>query len=207
MRPSHPPRQLLLDFDGVLATYSRPIRLARLADHAGCSAERVHQALFVSGLETAYDGGQIDTVEYLDRLGHALGARIDEATWLSARVGACRPVAAVVDGALRLARRMRVAVLTNNGPLMAHAIERIVPELFPALAGRVFCSGQFGGRKPEREVYLRTLAALGEGPRETRFVDDLFVNVRGARAAGLWADTARDPRAFRRVLARHHLTP
>lgn len=205
MMPMQPPRTLLLDFDGVLARYSRPDRMRHLADHAGCSPGQVHAALFGSGLETAYDGGGIDTVAYLARLGEAIGRPVDEATWIAARIAACRPFAEVVDHAARLAQRMQVAILTNNGPLMARAIERIVPGLARSLDGRVFCSGQFGGRKPQREVYLRALDALGAQPRHTLFIDDLFTNVRGARAAGLWADTSRDPRAFRRVLARHRL--
>jgi len=196
-------RTLLLDFDGVLAQYTRAIRLGRLADHAGCSPAQVHAVLFGSGLETAYDGGELDTADYLEQLGRGIGRPVDEASWIAARVAACRPFAEVVETATRLAQRMQVAVLTNNGPLMAQAIGHIVPTLARTLEGRVLCSGQFGGRKPQREVYLRALEVLGAQAKQTLFIDDLFVNVRGARAAGLWADTSRDPRSFRRVLARH----
>jgi putative hydrolase of the HAD superfamily len=202
MTPLQPPRTLLLDFDGVLAQYTRAIRLGRLADHAGCPAAHVHDVLFASGLETAYDSGALGTDEYLRRLGDGIGRPVDEPTWIAARVAACRPFVEVAETAARLAQRMQVAVLTNNGPLMAKAIPRILP----ALGIPVFCSGELGGRKPQREVYLRALEALQAEPRRTLFVDDLFVNVRGARAAGLWADTSRDPRAFRRVMARHRLS-
>ncbi len=201
MTPHPPPRTLLLDFDGVLTQYTRAIRLRRLAEHAGCPAAQVHDVLFASGLETAYDGGEVETDEYLDRLGAGIGRPVDETTWIDARVAACRPFAEVAETARRLSARMQVAVLTNNGPLMAKAVARIVP----ALDVPVFCSGQLGGRKPQREVYERALAALGAQARQTLFVDDLFVNVRGARAAGLWADTSRDPRGFRRVLLRHRV--
>ncbi|MDG2526839.1 HAD-IA family hydrolase [Stenotrophomonas sp. HITSZ_GD] len=201
MMPHPPLRTLLLDFDGVVAHYSRAIRLRHLAEHAGCPATHVHDVLFVSGLETAYDGGELGTAEYLARLGTGLGRPVDEATWIDARVAACRPFAEVAETAHRLSARMQVAVLTNNGPLMAQAITRIVP----GLSVPVFCSGQLGGRKPQREVYERALAALDAQARRTLFVDDLFVNVRGARAAGLWAETSRDPRGFRRVLSRHGL--
>lgn len=207
MNPSpRPPRALLLDFDGVLAHYSRPARLARLADHAGCSASDVHQALFVSGLETAYDAGELETGDYLDRLGKAIGRAIDEDTWIAARIAACRPFATTVETATRLARKMPVAILTNNGPLMARAIEQIVPALAPALEGRIFCSAQFSGRKPQREIFLRTLEAIDAAPEQTLFIDDLFVNVQGARTAGLHAETAHDERSFRRVMTRYQLT-
>lgn len=206
MNPSpRPPRALLLDFDGVLAHYSRPARLARLADHAGCSSTHVHQALFVSGLETAYDAGELETGDYLDRLGKAIGRAIDEDTWIAARIAACHPFATTVETATRLARKMPVAILTNNGPLMARAIEQIVPALAPTLEGRIFCSAQFSGRKPQREIFLRTLEAIDAAPEQTLFIDDLFVNVQGARTAGLHAETAHDERSFRRVMTRYKL--
>ncbi|HVJ37515.1 MAG TPA: HAD family phosphatase [Stenotrophomonas sp.] len=205
MTPSQPPGALLLDFDGVLAHYSRPARLAQLAAHAGCSSTDVHQALFVSGLETAYDAGQIGTADYLGRLGQAIGRPIDEDTWIAARIAACRPFARTVETAAHLARKMPVAILTNNGPLITRAIEQLLPALAPALKGRIFCSAQFGGRKPQREIFQRALEALDAAPQQTLFIDDLFVNVQGARTAGLHAETARDERSFKRVMTRYKL--
>ncbi|KHL52548.1 HAD-IA family hydrolase [Xanthomonas cannabis] len=203
--PPAPPSLLLLDFDGVLAHYARPRRMAALAAAAGCTPQRVHEVLFVQGLERAYDAGTIDTQAYLAQLSQGLGHTIDRATWLAARVAACRADPSVVAQVLAVPATTAVAVLTNNGPLMMDAIERIVPPLFPLLQGRVLCSGALGGRKPDVQVYQRALAQLGERAERTLFVDDLFVNVRGARAAGLHADTVRDARALRRVLKRHGL--
>ncbi len=118
---------------------------------------------------------------------------------------ACRADPSVVTQVLAVSTTTAVAVLTNNGPLMAEAIERIVPSLFPLLQGRVLCSGALGVRKPDVPVYRRALAQLEQRAERTLFVDDLFVNVRGARAAGLHADTVRDARALRRVLKRYGL--
>ncbi|EGD07296.1 HAD-IA family hydrolase [Xanthomonas vesicatoria] len=203
--PSTPPSLLLLDFDGVLASYSRPRRLAALATAAACTPQRVQQVLFEQGLERAYDAGAIDTQAYLTQLSNGLGQPIDRATWIAARVAACRADPAAVAQVLAVSTTTAVAVLTNNGPLMAEAIVQIVPSLFPLLQGRILCSGALGGRKPQLEVYQRALAQLDAEPARTLFVDDLFVNVRGARAAGLHADTVRDARALRRVLKRYGL--
>ncbi|WP_115562807.1 HAD-IA family hydrolase [Xanthomonas arboricola] len=204
MSPARP-SLLLLDFDGVLASYSRPRRLAALATAAACPPQRVQQVLFEQGLERAYDAGELDTQAYLTQLSDGLGHPIDRATWIAARVAACRADPAVVAQVLAVSATTAVAVLTNNGPLMAEAIAQLVPSLFPLLQGRVLCSGALGGRKPQLQVYQRALAQLGAEPARTLFVDDLFVNVRGARAAGLHADTVRDARALRRVLKRYGL--
>lgn len=196
---------LLLDFDGVLARYARPRRCVHLAATAGCEPSRVMEVLFASGLETTYDGGAITTTDYLRRLGDGLGARIDEDAWIAARVAACEADPRIQAMVAAVATRHRVAVLTNNGPLMAQAIPRIVPGLFPMLEGRVLCSGMFGGRKPQAAVYTQALERLGARAATTLFVDDLFVNVQGARRAGLHADTVRDARSMRRVLTRYGL--
>ena len=68
--------QVLLDFDGVLAHYRHEVRIAHLATHAGCEHEHVRSVLFVSGLETEYDSGAIDTATYLRRLGDGIGAEL-----------------------------------------------------------------------------------------------------------------------------------
>lgn len=196
---------LLLDFDGVLAQYSRPLRFARLAEIAGCSPARVEEVLFGSGLETAYDGGEIATADYLRRLGEGLGADVDEAGWIDARVAACEADPRVLEMVARVAERLPVAVLTNNGPLMAEAIARIVPSLSPLLDGRVLCSGALGGRKPNTLVYRRALERLEARAAATLFVDDLFANVRGAREAGLHADTVSGASSMRRVFRRFGL--
>ncbi|PPU04519.1 HAD-IA family hydrolase [Xanthomonas arboricola] len=203
--PPAAPSLLLLDFDGVLASYSRPRRVAALASAAACTPQRVQQVVFEQGLERAYDAGVINTPAYLAQLSDGLGCTIDRATWIAARVAACRADPAVLAQVLAVAATTAVAVLTNNGPLMAEAIERIVPPLFPLLQGRVLCSGALGGRKPELPVYQRALAQLDATAARTLFVDDLFVNVRGARAAGLHADTVHDARSLRRVLQRYGL--
>ncbi|MBI0320704.1 HAD-IA family hydrolase [Streptomyces javensis] len=96
-------------------------------------------------------------------------------------------------------------MLTNNGALMQQALPTLLPELFPALQARVFCSADFGLRKPAPAVFLRTLEALGVAPSRTLFVDDLFANVRGARAAGLHAETVRDGRGLGKVLKRYRI--
>lgn len=199
------PDLVLFDFDGVIADYARPHRIAALAMACGCTAERMHRALFDEGLEAAYDAGRLDTATYLARLGEAIGQPVDAATWIAARVAGTRVRSAVVEMIHSLSGHAGVAVLTNNGPLIEAVVRTIAPGLFPLLDGRVLASGMLGLRKPAPEVYRRALAVLDASPARTLFVDDLFVNVRGARACGLQADTARDARSLRHLLLRHRL--
>ncbi|WP_447901296.1 HAD-IA family hydrolase [Stenotrophomonas sepilia] len=192
---------LLLDVDGVLVQYQRAQRVLHLAQVLDVTPAAVQAALFDSGLEAAHDIGTLQGPAYLARLGECLGRTVDVPSWIAARQAASHPQHAVLQRLQVL--QLPLAVLTNNGALMVQALPILLPELFPALQGRVFCSADFGLRKPAPEVFLRTLEALGVAPSRTLFVDDLFANVRGARAAGLHAETVRDGRGLGKVLKRY----
>lgn len=198
-------RLLLLDVDGVLLQYQRSRRVLYLAQALQCSTARVQAALFDSGLETAYDAGQVSTDDYLAQLGDALDATVDVPTWIAARQAACWPQTAVVQRLLAVDESVALAVLTNNGPLMAQVLPALLPRLHARLQPRVLCSGMLGGRKPDPAVFKRALQRLDADPGHTLFVDDLFTNVRGARAAGLHAETVRDGRGLGKVLKRYQI--
>lgn len=195
---------LLLDVDGVLVRYARHLRVRHLAAACGCSAATVHAALFDSGLDREHDSG-LDSAVYLARLGQALGTPVSAAQWQAARIAASMPQAGVIERVQRIARHLPIAVLTNNGAMMADTIPRLLPTLADALRGRILCSGALGGRKPDPAVFLQATALLGLRPERTLFVDDLFTNVRGARVAGLQAETAADSRTFGKVMKRYGL--
>jgi putative hydrolase of the HAD superfamily len=95
------------------------------------------------------------------------------------------PDAAACIESLRL-RGFRLAVLTNFelpsiDRTLAHA--GIDPRLFDVLVS----SAGVGAQKPHPRAYQAVLDELGEAPGACLFVDDLPVNVAGARDAGLHA--------------------
>ncbi|WP_448123392.1 HAD-IA family hydrolase [Stenotrophomonas riyadhensis] len=194
---------LLLDVDGVLVQYQRAQRVLHLARALDVAPETVQAALYDSGLEAQHDCGALDGLTYLAQLSKQLDRTVDMHTWIAARQAASHPRPAVLQRLQAL--QLPLAVLTNNGALMVQALPTLLPELFPALQDRVFCSADFGLRKPEPAVFLRTLDVLGVAPSQTLFVDDLFANVRGARAAGLHAETVRDGRGLGKVLRRYQI--
>ena len=195
---------LLLDFDGVLVRHARHLRVRHLAASTGCSVAQVQAALFDSGLEQQHDAG-LDSTLYLQQVSAALGSTLSIAQWQAARIAASLPQAGVIERIEQVARRLPIAILTNNGALMADTIPRILPTLATALHGRILCSGALGGRKPDPAVFMQAVELLGAGAGRTLFIDDLFTNVRGARQAGLQAETAADSRSIGKVLKRYAL--
>lgn len=196
---------VLFDFDHVLAHYDHGLRIASLADATGASAARVAAVLFESGLETEYDSGLIDTDTYLARLGAGLGATVDRATWIAARVAGSVADEGVLALAVDIAQQMPIGVLTNNGALLADAARTIVAPLYPALEGRVLCSGALAVRKPDPRIFQLAVAHFGVEADQVLFVDDVFQNVQAARTAGLRAEQVTNAATLTRALQAHGL--
>lgn len=199
--------QVLFDFDGVLAHYRHEVRIAHLATHAQCEHEQVRSALFVSGLETEYDSGAIDTATYLRRLGDGIGATIDEDAWIASRMAGSTAIDDVLARIAMLHADVAMGVLTNNGAMMTQAIPRIVAPLAPRIQGRVLTSGGLQRRKPAPATFSHAMELLGWNVATTLFVDDKFTNVRGAREAGLHAETVTDARSLGKALKRYVFGP
>ena len=195
------PRLVLLDFDGVLASYSHAVRFAHLARSAGCSSAHVRRALMDEGLEARYDAGLLSTGEYLHQLGDALGAPIDAATWCAARRASTHVDPDTEACVTALAGRAAVGILSNNGLSMGEVIRALVPSWFPQLDGAVLLSGALGARKPEPAAFQRALAHFGASAGNTLFVDDSATHVAAAAGLGLDARQAEESAALQRILS------
>jgi glucose-1-phosphatase len=202
---SHP-SLVVFDLDGVLVAYDRPGRIAHLAQALRREPERVQAALFgATQLEDRYDSGVLSTDEYLSELSDTLDCHVDRPTWTAARIASMH---CPVDTCLRvasLAHRCEVAILSNNGALVADILPHAIPALFPTFENRVFCSGLLGASKPSPDAFLQVVARLGHEPQHTLFLDDNFDNVEGARSAGLYAEHVAQPGHFDAILACYNL--
>jgi putative hydrolase of the HAD superfamily len=181
------PDVVLFDLDGVLAHYDHAPRLETLARRCGASVAAVSAALFESGLERDADLGLHDAQGQVDELARRLGVAVTLEDCVAARRASMRADAAVLALAERIARRTRVAILTNNNLLLRDHLPAICPPLFPLFEGRVFCSAQYRLAKPDPAIFLRCLDEFGTTPGRAFFTDDKHENADGARAAGLRA--------------------
>lgn len=74
----------------------------------------------------------------------------------------------------------------SNMPVSVYAHVRLRHEFWDAFSGIVI-SGKVKMMKPEREIFEHLLTRFKLDPAHTVFVDDLPVNIEGARAVGLHA--------------------
>jgi putative hydrolase of the HAD superfamily len=84
--------------------------------------------------------------------------------------------------------------------LLTEQIDLIFPELRPLFGANLFCSANFRVQKPDPESYVRLCLTIGAEPSRTLMIDDMNVNVVGARAAGLRAHWFKSPQALRMAL-------
>lgn len=194
------PALVLFDLDGVLVHYRHVARLQLLADRSGADVALVSDTLFGSGLETAADLGDCSTQDVVDELSRRLGAAVTLDDCLDARAAAMQVDEDVLALATAAARRARVAILTNNGLMLRDHLPRLCPPLFPLFDGAVHCSAQYRRGKPDPQVFLDCLRALGVEPAQAFFIDDKPINVEGARLAGLRAHVFRTAAGLRAEL-------
>lgn len=191
------PGLVIFDMDDVLCHYDLGRRLRVLAALAGTTARDVRAAIWDSGFEDSSDaGGYPDGAEYLREFGRRLGYPLRLEEWLSARRVSMTPIAETLAMATTIGTQADLALFTNNGPLVKDNLADLFPEaaaLFPA----VFCSYEFGTKKPDPESFRRMLAFTGHGARDAWFIDDKRSNVQGARLAGLTAHHYRNPGLLR----------
>jgi putative hydrolase of the HAD superfamily len=91
--------------------------------------------------------------------------------------------------AAEISARCRIAVLTNNPQLVSTHISFLCPEIAELFGANVFASASFRAAKPSVHVFHGCLEVLGVTPAEALFIDELAVNVTGARRPGLYGHT------------------
>jgi putative hydrolase of the HAD superfamily len=186
---------IVCDFGGVLTT---PLVESFMAfqDQTGITTETLGMAMQAAteagGDNPLYEmeRGEITEVAFLegltDHLEPLLGHRPEMHRFKEIYFEALEPNPEMID----LMRALkddgyRMAMLTNNvrewEPLWRAMLP--VDEIF----GDVIDSGFVGCRKPESRIYELTLERIGQAAETCLFVDDVLVNIEGARKAGLQA--------------------
>ncbi len=179
------PRLVIFDLDDVLCRYDLGQRLRALSRISGKKPRDIRAAVWDSGFEDDSDaGGYPDAAHYLAEFGRRLGHPITCAQWIAARREAMKPSSDVLDLARCVGKKARLAIYTNNGPLLKLHFDELFPEAAAIFPER-YCSYEFATRKPDPNSFLRLLQTLGVEAQDTWFIDDKRSNVQGARIAGL----------------------
>lgn len=190
------PELVIFDMDDVLCHYDLGRRLRALSRLSGRTPRDIRAAIWDSGFEDDADsGGFPDPDQYLWEFGRRLGHPISRPEWIAARREAMRPWPEVLDLARRIGDHARLALFTNNGPLLKLHLDDIFPEAAEIFSER-YCSYEFATKKPDPACYLRLVQRIGVAPSPCWFIDDKRSNVQGAEMAGLRGHHFRSPAAL-----------
>jgi putative hydrolase of the HAD superfamily len=181
-------RCVIFDMDDVLCHYDLGKRLRALSRLSGQTPRDIRAAIWDSGFEDAADSGQYPTSPaYLEAFGQRLGYPINRYEWVEARRVAMEPWPEVLAFAAATSLTHDTLVYTNNGPLLKEALAELFPEAHAIFGDRIYCSYEFGTKKPDPASYRLLLERIGAAPSEAWFIDDKKSNIEGARLAGLEA--------------------
>ena len=182
-----PPRLVIFDMDDVLCHYDLGRRLRALSQLTGKTPRDIRAAIWDSGFEDDADsGGYPDADVYLAEFSYRIGHPITRRQWISARRDSMIPSDDVLALAKSLGKTARIAIYTNNGPIVKDSLDDLFPEAAAIFRER-YCSYEFGTKKPDPNSFTKLLAKIDVAPADTWFIDDKRSNVQGARLAGLSA--------------------
>jgi FMN phosphatase YigB (HAD superfamily) len=191
-----PPRLVIFDMDDVLCHYDLGRRLRALAQISGKTPRDIRAAIWDSGFEDDADsGGYPDANVYLAEFSYRIGHPITRQNWIAARRESMIPSSDVLALAEAIGKVSRLAIYTNNGPIVKSSLDELFPEAAAIFKER-YCSYEFGTKKPDPDSFTKLLTTIKISPADTWFIDDKRSNVQGAKLAGLKAHHFRSYEAL-----------
>ena len=191
-----PPRLVIFDMDDVLCHYDLGRRLRALSQISGKMPRDIRAAIWDSGFEDDADsGGYPDADVYLAEFSYRIGHTITRQQWIAARRESMIPSGDVLALAEAIGKVSRLAIYTNNGPIVKSSLDELFPEAAAIFKER-YCSYEFGTKKPDPDSFTKLLTTIKISPADTWFIDDKRSNVQGAKLAGLKAHHFRSYEAL-----------
>lgn len=181
---SDTPEGVVFDLGGVV--FESPIdRIAEFERDSGLAPQTVARVIGEAGADGAWgrlERGEITRDAFIDEFASEFsdaGLDVDTGALLQTIESAIRARPVVLEGVDELrSRDVRVAALTNNWSPMG---DLPIADHFDVFVESVV----EGVRKPEPEIYRRTLERLELPAAEVAMLDDLGENLKPARALGM----------------------
>jgi len=184
------PAFLYFDLGNVLLSFCNERRGRQMAAAAGAPLALVRQVLFQADGATSalwrFERGDLDAAALYEQFCQHTGVRPDMAALYEAGCNMFDEIPATVALVGRLAKAgNRLGVLSNTNPV---DWQFVTAGRFPFLNQHfehAVLSFEAKAMKPELAIFKHAVERAGVTASEVFFVDDMPVNVAGARAAGL----------------------
>ncbi|HWC88135.1 MAG TPA: HAD family phosphatase [Pirellulales bacterium] len=180
------PRFLYFDLGNVLVMFDHRLACRNLATLLGCDPERVWDFVFAGGLNARIDAGTLTTDELYELVCQEFGCRppLEKLALAGSEIFELNYSMNAVLGRLASAG-YRLGLLSNTSDLHWKYLTNDRYWLIPDAFEQWVLSYRVGLMKPDPRIYQLAARQAGVEPHEVFYVDDLAVNVAGAREAGL----------------------
>jgi putative hydrolase of the HAD superfamily len=195
---------LAFDLGNVLVKVDH-LRFCRsLAALTGRAAQEVYAAVFHTGLEPAYDTGQISSREFHRRVLNHFGLNLPFPRFQQIWTEIFDPLEDMEEVVARLAQRYPLYMLSNTNELHFQYVQEHFASLLSHFRAFIL-SYQVGSRKPEPQIFQALIREAGRPPEQILYLDDREDFVAVARSHGLVAWRFVSPREFQEQLSREGL--
>ena len=139
---------------------------------------------FIVSLLVRYESGSMTKHEFDSRIAKRFGIKESEVNWPIFLYDNGKVKKETVSLAKKLSKRYKVACITNVDKSRYYYAKSLIDY---SIFRFVLASCYFGRSKPDKRIYLEALRRLNVKPSEAIFIDDMEVNVKGARKVGITA--------------------
>lgn len=175
-------KAIVFDFGNVVGFFDYRQALARLRRYTDLSEAQLLD-LLGGPLQDDYESGRISSAEFLVTAKERCGFRCTTAELSAAYADIFWRNDAVCTLLPRLAERYKLFLGSNTCEIHATQFRCQFADALAHFEGLVL-SHEIGVRKPQRRFFEHTQSLAACAAQECLFIDDLPVNVEGARACG-----------------------
>ena len=180
-------RSLLFDLGNVLVPFEIDRGYAGLSANGGLPVDEIAVRIRESGLYSAFESGEFETVEFHERFSRLLNLKATPAEFREIWNSIFLPEGLTSEALiLELKEHYRLVLLSNTNDLHFGWLSERYPVLkhFDAYT----LSYEVGAMKPSPKIYEAAVANAKCAPHECFFTDDVLAYVVGARAYGIDAE-------------------
>lgn len=175
---------LFFDLGNVILPFDHGIAVSRIAEELDVSPGAVTDWIFESGLQQAFECGEVSQVEFCNRFSRLSNSNL-EAEFLLHSISNIFSLNRKLIPLITQLRAVNFSIGILSNTCISHwefALARfpILKQLFSEFV----LSYEIGSMKPDSLIYERALAVAGVEPASCLFVDDRLENVEGARTHG-----------------------
>lgn len=177
----------LFDLGNVLLYFDQNIFLRRIAKHTSFGMETLKEDAKIVSLLHDYETGKFSSLQFFERLKET-GLITDQALTFDAFVPMWSDIFWMNEEMVRfvstLKGRYKLGMISNTNEMHISFAKEHFPGLFGLFDACIF-SHETGVMKPGKEIYQAALNELHAPPEECIYIDDMIVNVEGARSLGI----------------------